>query len=196
MSFSFVKTVSALPSPLTPNTIYAVRVGAGFDLYVSDMTGAVAHKMNAVQDTTNANLAKSSLRQGAYGDSGVIFHDNNQFIITSNWGKWIRVPALDFNQAGTFTVSFLADKNVSRVGFYADGFYRECQVRALAGGLKLFYVSFTATKIQSHLYIEASKGTIYAHKLEMGNQSTLSDNDIQKAMMAELLVRVERLEQR
>lgn len=58
MSFSFVKTVSALPSPLTPNTIYAVRVGTGFDLYVSDMTGGIAHKLNApTSDTPMASVA-------------------------------------------------------------------------------------------------------------------------------------------
>ncbi len=58
MSFSFVKTVSALPSPLTPNTIYAVRVGTGFDLYVSDMTGGIAHKLNTpTSDTPMASVA-------------------------------------------------------------------------------------------------------------------------------------------
>lgn len=40
------KVVSVLPSTLTPNAIYYVRTGAGFDIYVSDVTGAVAHKLN------------------------------------------------------------------------------------------------------------------------------------------------------
>jgi hypothetical protein len=42
--FRAEKVVSALPSTL--DTIYCVRVGTGFDLYVSDSTGAVAHKVN------------------------------------------------------------------------------------------------------------------------------------------------------
>lgn len=46
MSFAFVKTVSALPADLVPNSIYVVRVGEGFDLYVTDLTGATAHKLN------------------------------------------------------------------------------------------------------------------------------------------------------
>lgn len=41
------KVVSALPGILTPNTIYAVRVGVGFDLYISDTTGSVAHRINS-----------------------------------------------------------------------------------------------------------------------------------------------------
>lgn len=40
------KVVAALPDPLEPDALYAVRVGAGFDLYVSDATGAIAHRLN------------------------------------------------------------------------------------------------------------------------------------------------------
>ncbi len=43
----FEKVVSALPGTLTPNTLYMVRVGDGFDVYVSDSTGAVAHALNS-----------------------------------------------------------------------------------------------------------------------------------------------------
>jgi hypothetical protein len=41
------KVVSTLPGVLTPSTVYAVRTGAGFDLYISDSTGSVAHALNA-----------------------------------------------------------------------------------------------------------------------------------------------------
>lgn len=44
--FRTEKVISALPLTLVPNTIYFVRVGDGFDLYVSDSTGSVAHKVN------------------------------------------------------------------------------------------------------------------------------------------------------
>ncbi len=53
------KVVSSLPSPLTPNTLYAVRVGEGFDLYFSNSEGTVAHKINmegAVAGVTFAEL--------------------------------------------------------------------------------------------------------------------------------------------
>lgn len=41
-----IKTVSALPSPLAPNTFYLVRVGQGYDLYATDTTGSSAYKIN------------------------------------------------------------------------------------------------------------------------------------------------------
>jgi len=44
------KEVSALPATLTPDTIYAVRRGTGFDLYISDSTGLIAHKVNNTDD--------------------------------------------------------------------------------------------------------------------------------------------------
>lgn len=45
------KVVASLPDPLEPDTIYYVRVGQGFDLYVTDATGAVAHSPNGHQQT-------------------------------------------------------------------------------------------------------------------------------------------------
>lgn len=44
--FGLAKVVGALPDPLAPDMIYAVRTGVGFDLYVSDATGSVAHPLN------------------------------------------------------------------------------------------------------------------------------------------------------
>ena len=45
-TFRAEKVVAVLPATLEPDTLYFVRVGAGFDLYASDTTGAVAHKIN------------------------------------------------------------------------------------------------------------------------------------------------------
>jgi len=41
--------VASLPATLQPNTMYLVRVGAGFDLYVSDATGSMAYPVNPVE---------------------------------------------------------------------------------------------------------------------------------------------------
>lgn len=41
-----VKTVAALPATLQANTFYLVRVGDGYDLYVTDTTGNAAYKLN------------------------------------------------------------------------------------------------------------------------------------------------------
>lgn len=40
------KMIAALPDPLEPDAIYYVRVGQGFDLYVTDSTGNIAHTLN------------------------------------------------------------------------------------------------------------------------------------------------------
>lgn len=40
------KVVASLPGVLGANTIYAVRVGIGFDLFITDSTGATAHSLN------------------------------------------------------------------------------------------------------------------------------------------------------
>lgn len=41
------KVVGSLPSTLFPSTFYAVRVGGGYDLYLSDSTGNTAHQLNS-----------------------------------------------------------------------------------------------------------------------------------------------------
>lgn len=46
-TFRAQKVVSALPATLTPDTVYAVRVGTGFDLYISDSTGLMAYQINS-----------------------------------------------------------------------------------------------------------------------------------------------------
>lgn len=55
---NFFKVISNLPSPLTPNAIYAVRTGEGFDLYIADSTGNVAHKVNT---SGSSNIFSSGL---------------------------------------------------------------------------------------------------------------------------------------
>lgn len=44
--FRAQKVVSSLPVTLQANTLYFVRTGNGFDLYCSDQTGTIAHKLN------------------------------------------------------------------------------------------------------------------------------------------------------
>ena len=45
-TFATHKVVSTLPATLEANASYAVRVGAGVDLYITDTTGQMAHKVN------------------------------------------------------------------------------------------------------------------------------------------------------
>lgn len=45
--FQIEKHIASIPSQLHANTLYAVRVGAGFDLYFADKTAQIAHKLNS-----------------------------------------------------------------------------------------------------------------------------------------------------
>lgn len=64
------KVVSALPGTLAPNTVYAVRVGAGFDLYMSDLTGTTAHALNApTGDPADPVATASSVASAAAGST-------------------------------------------------------------------------------------------------------------------------------
>ena len=40
------KVLGGLPSTLTPNAVYFVRVGAGIMIYVADATGSAAYSLN------------------------------------------------------------------------------------------------------------------------------------------------------
>lgn len=71
--FRAEKVVSTLPDPLTPDTVYYVRTGEGFDVYVSDTTGATAHSLN-VPDITPGDpwtLSADSV-SFSYDSEGVI----------------------------------------------------------------------------------------------------------------------------
>lgn len=52
--FRVSKVVAALPTTLTADTLYIVRVGDGFDLYCTDMTGNIAHTLNSTGDALNS----------------------------------------------------------------------------------------------------------------------------------------------
>lgn len=65
MTLQIHKVVSALPDPLEADAVYAVRTGAGFDLYVSDSTGSVAHKLNAFPPIMAADEAEATTLSAA-----------------------------------------------------------------------------------------------------------------------------------
>lgn len=45
--FKIYKEISTVPSEISSDSMYAVRTGPGFDLYLSDTTGSVAYKINS-----------------------------------------------------------------------------------------------------------------------------------------------------
>lgn len=40
------KEIGSVPSNFGPDSIYVVRTGPGFDLYITDTTGSIAYKIN------------------------------------------------------------------------------------------------------------------------------------------------------
>lgn len=58
----FEKLIHSLPSreELKPNTVYYVRAGSGFDTYVSDATGQVAHRLNLPTGTNEPQTNEKS----------------------------------------------------------------------------------------------------------------------------------------
>lgn len=64
----FSKVVSSLPGILDPDTLYLVRTGAGFDLYVSDATGSIAYPLNAPAAPPQTAYPKRSATPKIVGD--------------------------------------------------------------------------------------------------------------------------------
>lgn len=64
------KVVASLPGTLEPDAVYAVRVGDGFDLYISDSTGSVAHRLNGTREWDGTQAAYDAL--GTY-DAGTTY---------------------------------------------------------------------------------------------------------------------------
>ena len=55
--FKIYKEISTVPSEISSDSMYAVRTGPGFDLYLSDTTGSVAYKIN----NTNVSSVEGNL---------------------------------------------------------------------------------------------------------------------------------------
>ena len=53
--FKIYKEISTVPSNISSDSMYAVRTGPGFDLYLSDTTGSVAYKINSTSISSVEN---------------------------------------------------------------------------------------------------------------------------------------------
>jgi hypothetical protein len=91
------KEVAALPATLTPNTIYAVRRGLGFDLHISDNTGLIAHRLNNTDDPL-----KSPVMTYTAGQLTRIDYDDGSFK-TFSYTAIGDVALIDFTKGGTTT---------------------------------------------------------------------------------------------
>jgi hypothetical protein len=84
------KEVGALPTTLTPNTIYAVRRGLGFDLHISDSTGLIAHKLNNTDDPLKSPVM--TYTTGLL--TGITYADGTTKVLTYTSGQLVQIDQL------------------------------------------------------------------------------------------------------
>lgn len=78
----FFKELSTLPQTLEANAFYAVRVGVGFDLYLTNGLGQIAHKINSsstLNDLTDVDTTNSVI---------------NDILVNTQEGLWESKPYL------------------------------------------------------------------------------------------------------
>jgi hypothetical protein len=129
--FRVEKVVANLPSTLQADTVYAVRAGAGFDLYITDATGSVAHQPNSSSGLAKTTVSISPVK---YGQAGVTVALAG--VTPSNFFQCQLVPNADFD----------ADD--------LEGF----KVAAEAGTNEVVFTIYTAGPIVGQFDISYTKG--------------------------------------
>jgi hypothetical protein len=110
----FEKSISALPTVLTSNTFYAVRLGEGMDLYLSDMNGTAAYKTNSGLETNLIDF-NNTTTNSTYNVSALSFDADSGFSLTDLGSGKVKVsvaanassttsPLKTFNIIGDFGV--------------------------------------------------------------------------------------------
>jgi hypothetical protein len=84
------KDIAVLPAVLTANTIYALRRGVGFDLFITDNTATIAHKVNNTDDP----LKSPVLTYTAGALTGITYADGSTKVLTYTAGKLVQVDLL------------------------------------------------------------------------------------------------------
>ena len=84
-TFRAYKVVSSLPAQIDANTVYYVRVGAGFDTYVTDNTGSIAHKQNSGDMPFDVNLTPIDYVPADTGNTANL----GEFVTDPNGDVWV-----------------------------------------------------------------------------------------------------------
>ncbi|MBD2115792.1 MULTISPECIES: hypothetical protein [Microcystis] len=164
--FRAQKVVSSLPVTLQANTLYFVRTGNGFDLYCSDQTGTIAHKLN---DGDAPIQRESVLLRGANTGSVAvtlpIFYTENITLLRvvnaqnsligssgsavinvlfGSGASFTTIPGLGNRTITTTPTSFLVSNNG--------------QLITTTQSIRVEYVSFTSGPVDIALTFEYSRG--------------------------------------
>jgi hypothetical protein len=84
------KELSALPGVLAANTIYAIRRSTGFDLYITDNTGLIAHKLNNSDDPLKSPVF--TYNTGKL--TGITYSDGSTKILTYTGTQLMQIDLL------------------------------------------------------------------------------------------------------
>ena len=122
----FHKIVSALPDPLEPNSIYYVRVGSGFDTYVTNSSGMiVAYESNEKLKISDIYARINNLEQQTgvapvYVNPVFTYEDGNLILVTYENGA---TKTLEYDENGNLEFVTLIDglTEIRKQFFYTDG---------------------------------------------------------------------------
>jgi hypothetical protein len=102
----FRKEIAVLPATLTANTIYAVRRSTGFDLYITDSLGIVAHKINNTDDPLKSPVFTYS--SGLL--TGITYSDGSTKIFTYVSGQLSQIDLIKGTTTTRKTFSYTGDQ--------------------------------------------------------------------------------------
>lgn len=145
----FQKAISSLPGRLTPDSLYAVRVGEGIDLYVSDMTGNIAFKSNSSPSLTVSRVnSQNTITNSIQSVSAIRFDTGAGFNVTDLGSGVAKIGLTPINIIGGTGV--IIDSNTA-----TNSVTISSSVAASANLIKTFNIlnNFQAPLIGSSIFV-------------------------------------------
>lgn len=157
----FKKVIANLPAQLEPDTVYAVRTGAGFDLYISDATGSVAHALNLSSQSSGGvwhvlNHVNTNTRYIPYANSSTAL---TTLGLTANRIYYIPfVPPIDITITSLAVEVTTASAGTGQIGIYNTANFRPSKL--IAGSVVNINTGTTGVKSDT-VNITLMAGNLY-----------------------------------
>lgn len=160
----FAKYVNALPSTFTPNTVYFVKNGTGFDIYVSTQDGASVVSLNPPSGGSSTPIIPYVKRSASLR----IFRQVTNAALTALALTTSRIYLIPFIPAADISISSLAigvttaaASATAAIGIYSNKVVSgNDQPDVLLASTSAFSVA-TATTVTSTLSYTFTNNTIY-----------------------------------
>lgn len=183
------KVISSLPSTLEPDALYFVRVGQGFDLYLTDTTGSVAYSINSSSPEKSVPLPGAVPRPYGINDYLVPYAvggtAGTTLALTANRIYWIPVymPSCTITEVAINVIT--AATGIVNVGIYNTNsnlqpnslIYSSIDFNTGTTGLKTYTNSFTISQSGVYWFALFTSGTatLRAVALAAGKSLALAD---------------------